>query len=100
MPKRLQISPVAPIGHSVKRFLVSYANGHGVFEERDTDDFPPSPEGTALKEERRQLGLSLGEAARALGISVSALSDLEHGEATCDWAQASATLVRTARLRK
>jgi len=85
MSEKLEISPVAPSGRSVKNMLVSYRDGTGAFEARETDDYAKSPDGLALRDERVRLGLSLGAAARAFGLRVSEVSDLEHGRVTCDW---------------
>lgn len=58
--------------------------------------YPPSPHGAELRQLRTLLGLSIGEAARALGVSAVELSDLERGRRVpvdpSDWKPARAVL--------
>lgn len=89
----LVIHPVAPIG--TRRSLTHINRGHAddgkplnhSWEMVDHDAFPPEAEaaGRELRRLRVEVaGLTLREAAKALGISIVQLSDLERGRARCD----------------
>lgn len=84
MADPLIITPVAPIGRSIHLGFGHLADGSPVYA-WEADDYPPSPEGKSLRDERRRLDMGLRQAAKALGISAAQLSSLETGQATCDW---------------
>ena len=58
--------------------------GCGGVDSIEVSDYPESVEGLELRECRRELGLSLGEASSKLGIGVVELSNLERGALTVD----------------
>lgn len=51
----------------------------GSFEEVTLPTFAPSPSGERLRKSRVMVDLSIGDAARTLGITAAELSGLEHG---------------------
>ena len=99
----MTLIPVAPIG---SRRSVAFVCGPQTSELRDIEEstYPPSPRGAALRELRAREGahVTLGEAARLLGIRPSELSSLELGRATLsaeDWAEAE-RIIRELKARK
>jgi hypothetical protein len=65
------------------------------FQETDWLTADKSPEGIALRDLRVEVGASLGDAARLLGITVVELSSLERGIAVlsaADWTRATDAL--------
>lgn len=94
--------PVEPIGKSKAYAL------HPPYES-DKDVFPPErvAEGKALRDYRvLELGITLGDAAELLSISVSDYSSLEHGRFTADLEEVRRVLkdgrdqVRASRIRR
>jgi hypothetical protein len=80
---KLTITPVDAIGR--ERGFGHKSDGTPIYE-WEIDIFPPSPNGKKLRELRNELDLGLRESAKALGISATDLSSLEHGRATCaEW---------------
>lgn len=75
-----KISDVEPIGKRSSVALVRYGFGCKM-EEVTQSVYPDSPASSELREFRIRLGMSLGDAARTLGIKASRMSDLEHGRA-------------------
>lgn len=79
---RFQIKAAESLGKRTSMAFVSRAGGRGGLQPVTMDEYPPSPEGERLREVRTK-GLrhvTLGKAARLLGMTVSQYSGLEHGE--------------------
>jgi len=88
----LQLEMVEPIGMRRTQAFVNRGHaddgtpiGHS-FEEIDMPMYPDDARlaGRELREIRVALGLSLRDAARAIGISVAQVSDIERGRARCN----------------
>lgn len=99
----MKLIPVAPIG---TRRSVAFVCGPRTSGLRDTEEptYPPSPRGDALRELRAREGdhVTIGEAARLLGIGPADLCSLEYGRATLsdeDWIEAE-RLIRELKARK
>jgi hypothetical protein len=91
---RLFILPVTPSGTTRSAVMVPCECGCGPMVEY-VPTYPPSPRGQALRDARLAAGFSMGQLSRALGIRVSAVSDLERGRNTTDgagWAAIYAAL--------
>lgn len=78
---RFAVVPAPIIGYSTGPAFVDYADGHGAFEEFARPVYAPSHHGHALRTVRVHEGafLTMGAAARALGMTAAELSGLEHG---------------------
>jgi len=72
----LSLESVAPCG---KQTAFTF---HGEYL---VDVYPHSPEGKALRDRRRELDLTLRDAAKLLGLMSVELSRLENGSAVTDW---------------
>ena len=99
----MKLIPVAPIG---THRSVAFVCGPRTSELREIEEptYPPSPRGAALRELRARDGahVTLGEAARLLGIRPSEVSSLELGRVTLsaeDWDEAE-RLIRELKARK
>lgn len=79
----LVVTQVAPIGKRTVHGFGHLADGTPIYE-WEANVYPPSTDGTALRELRRELDIGLRDAAKRMGISVVQLSALELGSATCD----------------
>ena len=94
----IKVTPVQPIGHTPTAAFVEHADrSKSGVELIDWPEYPPSPHGDWLREARKAAGLTLGEAARRAGISVSEWSGLETGSHTTDnagWSEARLCLGR------
>ena len=94
----IKVTPVQPIGHTPTAAFVEHADrSKSGVELIDWPEYPPSPHGDRLREARQAAGLTLGEAARRAGISVSEWSGLETGSRTTDnagWSEARLCLGR------
>lgn len=78
----MKIVKVNPIGeHNGTAFI----GGH--LREVPLPTYPPSPDGKRLRNRRVALGLSLREAAIALGVRAVELSELERGAARLSTAE-------------
>lgn len=64
--------------------------------------YPPEPRGQHLRDVRRELGVTLGKAARALGLTAVLVGELERGRQVfldpCDWSRAEARIAASAGL--
>jgi hypothetical protein len=78
---------VQPIGRSTHHGFGHLTDGTPIYE-WESDDFPDSPGGRALRNKRADLNMGLREAAAILGLRDVELSGLERGEYTCDFLQA------------
>ncbi len=96
--------PVEPIGsHKSMAFVDGHdAKGQpfGGLREVTVEDYPEEhvKRGALFRVARQAAGLSLGEAARALGVGVVELSGLERGSVTLseeDWGAAVTAMART-----
>lgn len=88
----MKIIPVSPTGTRQSLAFVCGVRTGGLREVTEPV-YPPSPRGAALRELRAREGahVTLGEAARLMGVRPSELSSLELGRATLsaeDWDEA------------
>lgn len=82
----LAVTPVPSIGTEV---IVDVLHGR----QYEVPAYPPAPpEAVRLRALRRELGLGLRDAVRAWGVRPVEASGLEHGQYTCDWAEAERRL--------
>jgi DNA-binding XRE family transcriptional regulator len=98
-PKPFGFRPVEPIGTRTAYAHVNRGDKPHYWGPVEFPDFPPSPEGDALRELRMRLRVTLREAAQYLGLSAVDVSALERGAATAAWPevfQAIADAVRNA----
>ena len=75
-----RIVPVAPVGR--EEHLVFPNPGHP--QRAMVDVYPPSPRGDTLRTLRIAVDLSMGAAARLVGLDVVAWSNIENGRATLE----------------
>jgi len=76
---RLNPTPVEPIGERDTQGFAHYSDGCRWVNVR-VPVFPPSPDGDALRDVRRLIGL--GEAARHVNLTPEQMSGLERGRYT------------------
>lgn len=85
MTPPLQIIPRAPVGKRGTWAFVDRRDGsgsyglRGSFEQITLNDYAPSPNGERLRTARAHADLSLGDTARALGLTSQQVSGLECG---------------------
>lgn len=87
----MRVVPVRPVGRTTRSLgLVRPSDGGPCrIEPVATREYPPSPLGAQLRRYRTAVDrggdhVSLGDAARAIGVSAVDVSDLERGRATLD----------------
>lgn len=95
----LDYRDVAPIGKRKTWGHLNMGDKPHVWGEFELNEYPPSPEGEALSDFRRALGMYLGQAGDVLGLRPSQISNLERGAATCNWEYAKARLFEAASKR-
>lgn len=92
----MKVQRRTPTGTEPAFVFSSYTDGASGARVEDIPTYAPSPEGTALRELRRELGLTLSEAATALGCGVVDVGELERGisepAAPHTWTEAVAAL--------
>src|SRR5262245_60308016 len=88
----LEYEPIEPLRTERVNCFQSRTDGSQTFGPLDMHVYPDSPEGVALREHRRGLGLYHYDAAHALSLGLAAYSALERGGARCNWARATALL--------
>ena len=72
---------------------------YGSLDPVEEPEWPHSPQGSALRRLRRDLGFGLREASAALSLTIVQLHDLESGRAALDdagWIEARALLLQRA----
>jgi DNA-binding transcriptional regulator YiaG len=78
----VKITPIEPTGTQRMLVHVNHADPslHG-FEDRDEPTYPKATiaRGHQLRERRMAVGLTMGDVARRLSISVAQVSDIERG---------------------
>ena len=95
----MRLTPVPPLGSRQTFGFVTREDGCGA-ERVTVHEYPPSPGGEALRTMRLKLGLSLREAATALGVRASEYSGIERGSARPEsWAGAASLMQEAARLK-
>jgi plasmid maintenance system antidote protein VapI len=83
---RIGYRDVEPIGKERTFGHQNRGDQPHVWGDLEVNVYPDSWEGMRLAVlRRRELGLTLGEAARVLDLGVAQLSSLERGAAVCDW---------------
>jgi hypothetical protein len=94
----VRLTPVPPTCLRETHGFVTRGDGCGT-ERVTIPEYPPSPGGEALRTLRVKLGLSLRDAARALGVTAVEMSGVERGSYRPEsWAGAAALLQDAARL--
>lgn len=73
------VEAVAAIGKRTGPAFVSRRDGSCSYEDVTTPVYPESPRGELFRAHRVALGVSLRQAADALGLSAVEVSGLEHG---------------------
>lgn len=96
MSARFHPAPVTPTGTQRCAAFVDYADGTGELVVGDGPVYPPSPQGERLRAARVERELSLGDTARASGLSVVQVSELERGRCTLPEAEWTALLALVA----
>lgn len=93
-PAGIVLDPVQPVGTRKATGFVDRTDGTGGVESWDELVYPPHPEGESFRGLRRSLEISIGEAARRLGIKPSEVSGLEFGRVVprAGWEQLRARL--------
>lgn len=84
----MKLIPVTPTFTGPVPALVQRTDGTGGLEMVQSERFPASPDGAALRELRTDRQLSMGAAARLFGLSPVEWSGLENGKYTLsaeDW---------------
>jgi hypothetical protein len=82
---RIGYKRVEPIGKRKTFGHVNRGDLPHVWGEFEVNEYPDSWDGQRLRALRRELELTLGEAAICLDIGVAQFSALEYGSATCNW---------------
>lgn len=79
----MKITPVDPLGTQLGYAHVQRADGPHTWEQRQVPVYPSGTvaRGRQLREQRARLGVTMGELARHLGVSVADVSRIERGEA-------------------
>jgi len=87
----VKLIKVMPIGRTKRTGFVTSHGGCGV-ETWEEDAFPDSPLGREARALRRRFSLTMGDVARAFGITVVDVSDIERGrqepESWSEWRDA------------
>lgn len=82
---KLQIQKIDAIGKRMCPAHLNTGENTHFWGEIPVDVFPPCPDGKAFQTHRRELELTLADAAKRLGLAISQVSGLERGEYVCDW---------------
>jgi hypothetical protein len=93
---RFAVEAVASTGKRTGPAFVSRADGSCSYEDLTVPTYPPSPRGELFRAHRVALGVSLRQAADALGLSAVEVSGLEFGRYVfadaADWDRAESFL--------